>query len=338
MKRKLVCLLIALLVGPVLLTACSSDKRPADEALRTAEEAINATKTEAVKYMPDQVKAMEDAVASLKSKFGKGEYKTVITEAQSLAAEAKEMLETAKVKKDELASAWTSLSVEVPKMIAVAQGQVDTMSKLKTLPGDLTSEQFTEATSELSAAQEEWTKALAAFNAENLAEAVSMANSVKQKAERTTEILGSSSTKAAPEETPAALAPEKPSVAKKAPTAKKSGREKALAAKKAPARDKPAAHSEKAILGYMGKVTQVNARTIVVKGEKGPVAFNVRKPKLQGYKDMGGVMTGDTVAAMYTDNGKGITITKIKGKDAPTKPGEPKKTPKAKKAAPVPAR
>ena len=39
------------------------DDLAADEALRTAEEAINATKTEAVKYMPDQVKAMEDALA-----------------------------------------------------------------------------------------------------------------------------------------------------------------------------------------------------------------------------------------------------------------------------------
>ena len=60
MKKNLVCLVIALFVGTMMLAACSSDKGPAEVAVKAAEEAINGVKTEVGKLVPDQVKSLED--------------------------------------------------------------------------------------------------------------------------------------------------------------------------------------------------------------------------------------------------------------------------------------
>ena len=190
MKRNIVCLVITLFVGALMLVACSSDKGPAELAIKAAEEAINATKTEAAKFVPDQVKSLEDTLASVKDKFGKGEYKAAIAEAQSLAGKAKEVAEAAKAKKEELSKSWTDLSGELPKMVEAIQSRVDILSKSKKLPANLTAEKFEEVKSGLTAAKEEWTKALDGFKAGNIAEAVSTATLVKEKAVKAMEALG----------------------------------------------------------------------------------------------------------------------------------------------------
>ena len=89
MKRNLISLVIILCVSTVMFIACAGEKGPAEQAIKAAEEAINATKAEAVKYVPDQVKSLESALAAVKDKFAKGEYKAAISEAQSLVDKAK---------------------------------------------------------------------------------------------------------------------------------------------------------------------------------------------------------------------------------------------------------
>ena len=190
MKRKLFSLAVILLMGSVMFIACASDKGPAEQAIKLAEEAVNSSKAEAAKYVPDQLKSLETALAAVKDKFTKGEYKAAITEAQSLAGKAKDVMEAAKAKKEELTKAWTSLSEGLPKMVEAIQGRVDILSKAKKLPANLTAEKFAEAKSGLAAAKEEWAKALESFKAGNVADALAVANSVKGKAVQAMEILG----------------------------------------------------------------------------------------------------------------------------------------------------
>ena len=85
MKRNIVKVAIALLVGIVMLAACSSDKGPAELAIKAAEEAVNASKAEAAKYVPEELKSLEGALAAVKDKFAKKEYKAAIADAQALA-------------------------------------------------------------------------------------------------------------------------------------------------------------------------------------------------------------------------------------------------------------
>ena len=191
MKRNLVSLVIILFVSTVILVACGSgDKGPAELAVKAAEEAFNASKGEAAKYVPDEVKSMEGALTAMKDKLAKGEYKAVISEAQSFTDKTKGLLDAAKAKKEELTKSWTDLGQEVPKMVAAIQSRVDMLSKSKKLPANLTAEKFADAKSGLAAAKEEWAKALESFKSGNIADAVSVAKSVKDKAVAAMETLG----------------------------------------------------------------------------------------------------------------------------------------------------
>jgi type I site-specific restriction-modification system R (restriction) subunit len=190
MKKNLLSLAITLFVSTVMLISCASDKGPAEVAVKAAEEAINATKAEAAKIVPDEVKSLESALAAVKDNFAKKAYKAALTEAQALAGKAKGVMDAAKAKKEELTKTWTDLSQGLPKMVGAIQSRVDILSKAKKLPANLTAEKFAEAKSGLTAAKEEWAKALESFKAGNYADAVSVANSVKGKAAKTMEILG----------------------------------------------------------------------------------------------------------------------------------------------------
>ena len=190
MKRNIVDLTIMVFVSAMILVACGSgDKGPAELAIKAAEEAFNASKGEAAKYVPDDVKSLEGALAAMKDKLAKGNYKDVITEAKSFTDTAKGLLDAAKAKKEELTKSWTDLDQEVPKMVAAIQSRVDMLSKSKKLPATLSAEKFADAKSGLASAKEEWSKALESFKAGNIADAVSVAKSVKEKAVAVMETL-----------------------------------------------------------------------------------------------------------------------------------------------------
>ena len=203
MNKIIVGLAVVLFVSMSFLMACSGGKSAADLAIKTAEQAVNATKAEAVKIVPDQVKSLEDTMAAAKEKFVKGEYKAALEEATALAGKAKEVLAAAKAKKEELTKKWTELSQGVPQMVADIQGKVDSLSKVKKLPAILTKEKFEEAKAGLASVKDEWTKAEESFKTGSFADAVSMATSVKDKAVKVMEALGISAPSAAPAAAPA---------------------------------------------------------------------------------------------------------------------------------------
>jgi hypothetical protein len=205
MKKIIVGLAIALFVSISFLMACSGGKSAAELAIKTAEEAVNATKAEAAKIVPDEVKSLEDALAAAKEKFVKGKYKEALGEATALAGKAKDVLAAAKAKKEELTQKWTDLIQGVPQMIADMQGKVDSLSKLKKLPANLTKEKFEEAKAGLASVKDEWTKAEESFKTGSFAVAVSVATSVKDKAAKVMETLGMSVP--APAADPAAAVP-----------------------------------------------------------------------------------------------------------------------------------
>lgn len=191
MKRSFVSIAVIILFSTVMIMACAdANKAPAELAVKAAEEAINATKGEAAKLVPDQVAALESALASAKEKLTKGEFKAALDDAKGLVVKAKEVVDAAKAKKDELTRQWTDLSQGLPKMVEDIQGKVDTLSQAKKLPADMTAEKLAEAKSGLDAVKADWAKAQESFKAGNMAEAISVATSVKEKAVKAMESLG----------------------------------------------------------------------------------------------------------------------------------------------------
>jgi len=190
MRKSILVLGVIAIAAVFALSGCSGAKKAAEEALKTAEQAVNGAKAEAEKVVPEQVTTLEAALNSVKEKFTKGDYKAALADAQAIPGKAKEVLDAAKAKKEEFTKTWTDLSEGVPKMITAIKSRVDILSKSKKLPANLTADKFTEAKSMLTEAMNDWGVSQESFKGGSLAEAVTKANSVKEKAVQILKTLG----------------------------------------------------------------------------------------------------------------------------------------------------
>jgi hypothetical protein len=189
--RKFVMLSVLMIAAAgLILTGCSKVKGQAEAALKAAEKVISEAKPEAEKIVPDQIKALEAALSGAKEKFGKGDYKAALSDAQAIPGKVKEMLESLKAKKDELTKTWTDLDQGLPKMMDSIKSRVGILSQSKKLPANLTKEKFEEAKSGLDNALKEWETAKESFKGGKLAEAVTKGNTVKEKAVQVLQLLG----------------------------------------------------------------------------------------------------------------------------------------------------
>jgi len=188
MKRILsiaVVLLLAFSLG-----ACSKAKGTAEQALKTAEDSLNAAKADAVKIIPDEVNKAEEALKEAKDAFAKGDYPAATTAAGNAAATAKNLASAAAAKKDELMKGWDEQSKLLPNMIASIKSRIDVLSRSKKLPANLDKEKFESAESGLAEIDKEWGEANDAFKEGGLADALSKAKSVKEKAVEIMNTLG----------------------------------------------------------------------------------------------------------------------------------------------------
>ena len=174
---------IALAIAVLALAACeSAEKAPAAAALSAAQTAIDAVKTEAMKYVPDQVKSAEDALATAKANFEKKDYKAALAGAQDVAAKAKELGAAAATKKAELAKSWEEVSNGVPKMAEAIKSRVDILSQSKKLPAGLDKAKVDDAKAGLESMNQSWTQASDAYKSGDVSSAVVKAKAAKDKA------------------------------------------------------------------------------------------------------------------------------------------------------------
>jgi len=174
---------IALAIAVLALAACeSADKAPAAAALTAAQTAIDAVKTDAMKYVPDQIKSAEDALATAKSNFEKKDYKAALAGAQDVAAKAKELGAAAATKKAELTKSWEEVSNGVPKMAEAIKSRVDILSQSKKLPAGLDKAKVDDAKAGLESMNQSWTQASDAYKSGDVSSAVVKAKAAKDKA------------------------------------------------------------------------------------------------------------------------------------------------------------
>jgi hypothetical protein len=181
---------LVLLTIVLLLAACSSSKKPAEEAIKAAEAALSGVKAEAMKFIPDKVKGVEDALKAAKANFEKKEYEAALNQAKDLPAKVKDLAAAAQAKKAELTKAWEEISGELPKMVEAIKSKVDALSKSKKLPASLDKAKFDGAKAGLDEMTQMWGDAQKASAAGNLSDAMSKANTVKGKALEIMNTLG----------------------------------------------------------------------------------------------------------------------------------------------------
>jgi len=171
-----------ILIGALLSGCGAGDKGPAETALKAAEEAVNAAKGEASKYMPGQVASLDSELAGLREKFNKGDFKAVVSEAPALASKAKDVVNAAAAKKDELTKAWSGFSAGFPKVVEAIKSRVDILSQSKKLPAGMTAETLAGAKAGLAEITQQWTAATDASKGGNLPDAMAKATALKAKA------------------------------------------------------------------------------------------------------------------------------------------------------------
>jgi len=174
---------IVMAIAVVALAACeSAEKAPAAAAISAAQNAIDAVKGEAMKYVPDQVKSAQDAVATARASFEKKDYKAALASAQDATAKIKELGAAVATKKAELTKSWEEMSNGVPKMAEVIKSRVDILSQSKKLPAGVDRAKLDDAKAGLASVNENWAAASNAFKSGDMSDAVSKGKSAKDKA------------------------------------------------------------------------------------------------------------------------------------------------------------
>ena len=173
-----------------MLGACSSAKGPAEQAIKAAQAAWDASKAEAMKYVPEQVQGVEEALKAAKDKFAGGDYKGAASAAASVTAKAKELASAAAARKAELAKEWEELSAGLPKTIADIKSRIAALSRTRKLPKGLDKTKLESAKSGLDEIAKSWDEAQQAFQQGSLADAMAKAKGVKEKATEIMSTLG----------------------------------------------------------------------------------------------------------------------------------------------------
>ena len=181
---------IALVVVVLFAAGCAGNSKPAEEAIKAAEAAIDSVKGEAAKYIPDQVKGLEEGLKTAKDAFAKKDYTAALNAVKDLPGKAKELAAAAAAKKIELTKTWEDVSRGLPKMVGAIQSRVDILSKSKKLPTNLDKAKFDSVKAGLAEATQMWGDAQKDFSSGNLADAVSKAKTLKDKAMEMMTTLG----------------------------------------------------------------------------------------------------------------------------------------------------
>ena len=172
-------LLRGLALAAVVAAACSNQKAPAEAALKSAQDAYSAVRTDAEKYVPEQARAIQDGLASAQAALGKDDYAGVLKQTQSLTTQISGLGGAIAAKKAELTTAWNTMSAGVPKLVEAVKSRVDVLSKSRSLPTGITKDTLNSAKAGLASASQSWSEATSAASAGDVATAVARARSVQ---------------------------------------------------------------------------------------------------------------------------------------------------------------
>jgi uncharacterized protein YlxW (UPF0749 family) len=196
--KKLSVSLLALVA--VALVACAMQKAPAEQAVQTAQTALDAIRDSAQKYVPDQLTAVQAQMDGVKDSLAKGDYKGVLAAAPALTTAIDQLKDAAAAKQAEVEAAvakakdaWGSMSTDAPKMLDAIQSRIDTLSKNHHLPKGVTKDSLASAKTSLDSMKSTWGEATAAATSGDYTTAMSKAQSVKDQATQIMQSLGMTS-------------------------------------------------------------------------------------------------------------------------------------------------
>ena len=190
MKKKYWIPILLVIFGLFVVACGSGNKEAATVAIKAAEDSYNAVKGEVLKYIPDQAKGVEDAIKGAKENFDKGNFDAALAAAKPIPDKVKELTTAVAAKKAELGKSWEEMSGGLPKMLEAIKSRLDILSASKKLPENMDKAKLEGAKGGYEAAAKMWDDAKAAFSGGNVADAVTKAKTVKERAVEVMTTLG----------------------------------------------------------------------------------------------------------------------------------------------------
>jgi hypothetical protein len=167
-----------------LLSACTSQREPAQRMMQDIEATLGTVSEDAGKYVPGELVDAQTKLDDLKTAYEAHDYKAVLARGPALLGEAHGLAADAAAQKAEIAKSqteqWTSLAAAVPALFTAVQTRLDLLSEKKNRKMaagiDLDA-----AKSALRDATSQWSKAQGAFGNGNMNEAVPTAKDVESR-------------------------------------------------------------------------------------------------------------------------------------------------------------
>jgi hypothetical protein len=184
--------LMALTASAMLMTGCTSQKDPAENAVTQAEAAMTDLRVDAAKFAPEELKTTETTLAKMKDDLAKQDYKHVVAGVPQFNKEIATLKEVLVGRQTQIIAAtreWETLNAEVPKAVEEIQVRVDSLASSPKLPKEVDKHEFETAKASLETMKNDWAAATAAFSEGNATEAADKARSVQGKVEETKEQL-----------------------------------------------------------------------------------------------------------------------------------------------------
>lgn len=176
MKRTLV---LTLLLGAFMVAGCGPNKGAAEMAITAAQAAFDAAKEQAMRIAPEEALGIQASIDAARASMEKSEYKAAIDSANVIPARAKELADGLPARAAQLQAAWEKM-ISLPQALVALNDQVVKLAKSKQLPSGVDAAAVSAAKEALGAINESWSEAKAAYEAGNLAEAMTNAGAAKQ--------------------------------------------------------------------------------------------------------------------------------------------------------------
>jgi predicted nucleic acid-binding Zn-ribbon protein len=190
---KLTNVLMTLAASAMLMTGCTSQKDPAQNAVTQAEAAMTEIRVDAAKFAPDELKTTETTLAKMKDDLAKQDYKDVVASVPQFNKEVATLRETLVGRQTQIIAAtreWETLNAEVPKAVEEIQVRVNSLASSPRLPKEIDKHEFETAKASLETMKTDWAAATAAFSEGNATEAADKARGVQEKVSEVKDQLG----------------------------------------------------------------------------------------------------------------------------------------------------
>ena len=183
-------------IATLLVSACSSQKEPAEQAINKIDNTMAMIHDSAAKYTPDALPGVEAQVAAIKQTYAKGDYAGVLAQApavntavSTLRSDAGQKQAAADAEQAKVKQEWRTLSIEVPKMVAGLHAQVDSY-KGNALPKGVNKASFATVKDGVASLDGMWKDADDTMSGGDYAGAVTKGQAVKDKATELMHTLG----------------------------------------------------------------------------------------------------------------------------------------------------